>query len=416
MSARRCAILISQDRFPEDDDLGDLSYARSDANAVAGVLEHEDGSTYDLVEKVENGTHHQALRKIERITADLFEDDFLFVYYSGHGLVGSNDKLHLAFENTEARLLNSTAMKAGTLLDILDDAKPSARLLVLDCCYAGAIGAEFKRSSIEDAVRIEASSHGTFVMTSATSSQVAKESPVYGQGVFTKHLVDGLNGAADLDGDGRVSADELFSYVRKNTMREGRQEPRRFNIDAGSSLILRETGHAPHDELIERITHRLHELHREKQLAPSVVSEAIAQLDRRPYEMTDVEQARFGLLKASLEDPFIPGSFMEQWERTRQSQNPNQSTVGHGTAETISNKKPKPDPDIGDKSDQPSNAHQGKASTANTTETAQNTSSDQGGSTDQSDEKSTFEQIADFAWKGALWFFAIIIVLAFLGV
>ena len=45
-----------------------------------------------------------------------------------------------------------------------------------------------------------------------------------GHGLFTKFILDGLSGAADVNGDGQVSLLELYPYLSREVARVARQE------------------------------------------------------------------------------------------------------------------------------------------------------------------------------------------------
>jgi uncharacterized caspase-like protein len=63
---------------------------------------------------------------------------------------------------------------------------------------------------------------GRAIITGARGSEVSLELPELGAGIFTHYLVQGLNGAADLDRDGIVSLQELYSYVEQEVSRKSR--------------------------------------------------------------------------------------------------------------------------------------------------------------------------------------------------
>ena len=59
------------------------------------------------------------------------------------------------------------------------------------------------------------------------------------QSVFTKHLVEGLeSGAADLDGDGRITVDELYRYVHDNVVRENPQQRPNISIETQGVVVV----------------------------------------------------------------------------------------------------------------------------------------------------------------------------------
>ncbi len=53
------------------------------------------------------------------------------------------------------------------------------------------------------------------VLTASRASEVSEEREDLGHGVFTYYLLEGLKGKADLDGDGVITVDEIYTYVSK---------------------------------------------------------------------------------------------------------------------------------------------------------------------------------------------------------
>ena len=63
---------------------------------------------------------------------------------------------------------------------------------------------------------------GRYLITSCDDGQVSVEADHWGHGLFTFHLLAGLRGAGDRDGDGRVGIAELFEYVAEAVGRNAR--------------------------------------------------------------------------------------------------------------------------------------------------------------------------------------------------
>ena len=53
------------------------------------------------------------------------------------------------------------------------------------------------------------------ILTASKGSEVSEERENLGHGVFTYYLLEGLKGKADLDGDGVITVDEIYTYVSK---------------------------------------------------------------------------------------------------------------------------------------------------------------------------------------------------------
>ena len=106
------------------------------------------------------------------------------------------------------------------------------QLFLLDCCHAGSllVGTRGAPSKFEVAMLKSPAVYG---MTAVTKDQAALE--VGGHGIFTKLLVDGLNGKVGVFARrerGHVTATELFSYVQRGVLeaagKEGREQTPKF--------------------------------------------------------------------------------------------------------------------------------------------------------------------------------------------
>ncbi len=315
--ARHVAIVIGQNQFPAANDLLDLSYSEADAEALETLLSSGDpGHSYDTVLRLTGGAHHDVFAQLDDVLSTLSRDDLALVYYSGHGLVDRRGRLHLAFENTNEDRLASSAIKVADILDLLHASTARRRLLLLDCCYAGAVGSEFNRSGLADQVGADAQGSGTIVMAATTKLDVAKENPDYGHGVFTKHLLDGLGGAADTQESGTVTAQALYDYVHAQVTRESQQKPLRFNLETEGQIVLRRTGLTPWRDRADAIRQTLFQLAAEQSLSDLHLSEALPLLSIAPAEMTPEQSRRYALLRDIKAETFRSGPFADQWHAT----------------------------------------------------------------------------------------------------
>ena len=74
---------------------------------------------------------------------------------------------------------------------------------------------------------LASSENGIVVFASSTGRQLSEENDAWGNGAFTRAVVDGLSGKADLQRTGRVTFKALDLYVSEAVSRltEGRQTP-----------------------------------------------------------------------------------------------------------------------------------------------------------------------------------------------
>src|SRR5215471_2255679 len=68
------------------------------------------------------------------------------------------------------------------------------------------------------------SGRGRYLIASCDEGQKSFECAELGHGLFTYHLLEGIRGAADRDGDGRVGLAELFNYISTAVSRDAREK------------------------------------------------------------------------------------------------------------------------------------------------------------------------------------------------
>jgi hypothetical protein len=133
----------------------------------------------------------------------------LFAYYSGHG---SARDLHLAGDRLPLAELDA----------LLADARATTLVTIVDACRDQARGVRRKGASHAEPFEIrlehEQGPSGRVTITAAGHNEVAQESDRLRGSFFTHHLLSGMRGAADRDGDRQVNLDELYRYAYHNTL------------------------------------------------------------------------------------------------------------------------------------------------------------------------------------------------------
>ncbi len=156
--------------------------------------------------------------------------DTALVYFAGTGASKSSG-LSLAFGGENAADL-------AEVVPILDRFRSSA--LLLDCGFnPKGMGRSLASSAgLMDASWLSRTVSGRNVMVFAAASAGGQAVEEEGRGVFTRALIRGLEGRADMDGDGITSIDEIAKYVASEiqgyaAMMGARAEPF-FKAPAGS--------------------------------------------------------------------------------------------------------------------------------------------------------------------------------------
>jgi hypothetical protein len=144
----------------------------------------------------------------------------VFIFYSGHGVPGLKDgREYLWPVDGDLNTPEIFGYPLELLYKNLDQIEARSVTVFIDACFCG----ESSRGILirgASGVRVTPKkiAESTFTVISATSQgQVASWDDENGYGLFTKHLLDALKGAADEkpfgNGDGRVTLNEIKNYL-----------------------------------------------------------------------------------------------------------------------------------------------------------------------------------------------------------
>jgi len=230
-----------------DPGLAQLTAPGGDTEDFARVLKDQDIGAFDNVEILLNQSSSAVNEAIDEFFDQKKPDDLLVLYFSGHGVRDELGALYLAVKNTIRTRLRSTAVKSDYIREVMDQSRSKRQVLILDCCNSGAYGQGTKAAtgvSIGTATAFEAG-YGRIILTASDSTQFAWEgNKVIGEtdnSLFTHYLIEGLEGEADQDGDGRITVDELYDYAyEKVKLAPPKQTPTKFSSKQQGEIVLRQ--------------------------------------------------------------------------------------------------------------------------------------------------------------------------------
>ena len=142
-------------------------------------------------------------------------DDTVWIYYAGHG-AREGDFHYWVTHDADVNDLYSTGLSSRELHHRLNDIRANRVITFLDCCHAAAttIQKNPTRDALPAAMAIEAfTGVGRVTFSSSDGAEKSVELSEQGHGAFTYFLTRGLRGEADTEGDGVVTADELWRYL-----------------------------------------------------------------------------------------------------------------------------------------------------------------------------------------------------------
>ncbi len=224
---KRYALVIGNSEYL-DEHLAELESPTFDAERLAEVFSDPSISAFDQVETLINKDNDVIEKSSERFFSNRNRDDLLLLYFSGHGIRNEVGQLFLAARNTMRDLIRSTGISAGFIKEIMDASFSQRQILILDCCFGGAMleGAkseQFVGQSVNSRLAFQTSGFGRIIITASESMQYAFDGQsVHGRtenSAFTHHLIEGLrSGRADADNDGLIAIDELYQYAYRKVI------------------------------------------------------------------------------------------------------------------------------------------------------------------------------------------------------
>ncbi|MFJ9584505.1 caspase, EACC1-associated type [Streptomyces acidicola] len=229
VEGRRDALLIATGTY-HDPSLRSLRSPNQDCTGLAAVLADPRIGGFQT-EQLKDARAHEVMRSVEQFFRDRSRDDLLLLHISCHGIKDDDGSLYFAARDTDCDLPASTAIPASFLRDRMNRCRARTIIVLLDCCYSGAFVPGAKGDD-QVHVRDELGGHGRVVLTATSRTEYAWEgkrlkASVPEPSLFTGALIAGLaSGAADLNGDGRITISELYDFAYETLHHSGaRQRP-----------------------------------------------------------------------------------------------------------------------------------------------------------------------------------------------
>ncbi|MEY3303510.1 MAG: caspase domain-containing protein [Pseudanabaena sp.] len=207
------ALLIGVSQYEAG--LPSLAAAPKDVAAMERVLQSSELGAFDEVKTLIDPDLEAMQTAIDRLFQSCQKGDLGLLYFSGHGITDDSDRLYLATRRTGKDTFRSTAVSASFIQGIMRDrGYQRQHVLILDCCYSGAFAEGWLAKSADINLKPQLEVEGSVVLTSSTSTQKSYEDKEGELSLYTNYIVQGIeSGAAESDGDGMISADELHESL-----------------------------------------------------------------------------------------------------------------------------------------------------------------------------------------------------------
>jgi hypothetical protein len=186
-----------------------LKFAATDATRVRDVVVSLGGVKAENAFVLSEPSRAQLFAAVDRARAEAqkhkSEEVTLIFYFSGHG---DHDAIHLGDDRV---LISDLSAKLG-------EVPAGLRIAVTDACRA----TRDKGFTADEPFAITATNvpqaTGQVWLHASSDGEAAQESDELQGAIFTHAWINGLRGAADTNGDSRVTLEESFAFAHSQTM------------------------------------------------------------------------------------------------------------------------------------------------------------------------------------------------------
>jgi tetratricopeptide (TPR) repeat protein len=242
-SRDRAALIIGLEKYAE---APPADYASRDAQMFADYAREKLGISPENVMVLTDteATRSGLLKALKVWLPQAVQPDKtdLYVFYAGHGMASDDgESAYIVPYGANTFLLEDTAISRERFYEEIGAAKPRTATFFFDNCYAGTTRSEERLLAQRPlSIKVQESPvpESYLVFTAGESNQTAGVLDEVKHGRFSYFVFKGLEGEADANQDGKISAGELHKYVRESVGRfsAGAQTPTMLG-DAGRWVL-----------------------------------------------------------------------------------------------------------------------------------------------------------------------------------
>ncbi len=229
------AVIAAIDNYPK---WPKLQYAVNDAGAIRDLLLNKFGFKRDHVITLfnEEATREKLLSVLGDTLSNPKEvrrDDRVFVFFAGHGstrrLPSGRDLGYIIPWDADTQNFQGQAISMTNFQDISESIPAKHVFFVMDSCYSG-LAITRAGDSGNNYLRDMSRRTARQMLTAGGADQEVADNGPNGHSVFTWTLLQGLEGRADLNSDGFITAAELAAYVGPSVSALSHQTPAFGNL------------------------------------------------------------------------------------------------------------------------------------------------------------------------------------------
>jgi len=211
-----------------------LRFAAKDAQDFSAAMQRQKGRLYRDVEirllTDQRATRDDVADGLDWLQKQVTQKDVGMVFLAGHGVNDPNGLYYFLPQNADTDKLKRTGIPFSDIKNTLSTLAGKA-LFFVDTCHSGNIIGG-RRAAVAANItgalnELSSAENGVVVFSSSTGRQYSLEDPQWGNGAFTKALVEALSGGADYNKNGRITYKMLDFYIseRVKQLTSGQQTP-----------------------------------------------------------------------------------------------------------------------------------------------------------------------------------------------
>lgn len=202
-----------------------------DATSISKFFHNYNNSDVFML-KDSNATRDHILKVLKAQFAKSTENDEIIFAYSGHGFDGG-----ITCYDSDGKG-NTKIIYCSEIQDILKKAKARRKVMFVNSCHSGSFSKKYGNDPRSRQYKNNDSN--VMLYLSSRDNESSWESGLMNNSFFFYYLLEGLRGAADKNGDNKVTARELFNYVnaRVIAITDGIQHPQMYGKFADDMVVV----------------------------------------------------------------------------------------------------------------------------------------------------------------------------------
>jgi peptidoglycan/xylan/chitin deacetylase (PgdA/CDA1 family)/uncharacterized caspase-like protein len=214
-----------------------LHYAVNDANGIKEILSRRYHFKPDHIISLINAeaTREQILSVLGDTLSNPREvqhEDRVFIFFAGHGvtrrLSSGRDLGYIVPYEADTENFQGQSISMTNFQDISESIPAKHVFFVMDSCYSGL--AMTRGQAVNNYIREVSKRVARQMLTAGGANEEVSDNGPNGHSVFTWTILQGLEGRADLNSDGYITAAELASYVGPSVSGLSHQTPAFGNL------------------------------------------------------------------------------------------------------------------------------------------------------------------------------------------